>query len=64
MHRNKRRLQIESMVDKIIEGKRRKGRGLVPDRNTVIQEEMLKVELPYETTQIDISKISTYDNLF
>jgi len=47
-------MQIESMVDKIIEGKRKKGRGIVPDRTTVIQEEMQKVELPYEMTQIDL----------
>jgi len=47
-------MEIESMVDKIIEGKRKKGRGIVPDRNTVIQEEVQKVQLPFEMTQIDI----------
>lgn len=47
------------MVDKIIEGKRRKGRGLlVPDKKTVIQEEIQKVGLPYEMTQIDIGTLS------
>ncbi|CAL8071936.1 unnamed protein product [Orchesella dallaii] len=55
VHRNKRRMQIESMVDKIIQGKLKKGRGIVPDRNTVIQEEVQKVELPYEMTQIDVA---------
>jgi hypothetical protein len=54
--RMRRRIAIESMVDKIIEGKRRKGRGVIPDRNAVIQDELAKItSLPYEMIKIDFS---------
>ena len=45
------------MVDKIIEGKRRKGRCVLPDREAVIEDELAKITtLPFEHIQIDLSK--------
>ena len=53
----RRRISIETLVDKIIEGKRRKGRAVIPDRNAVIQDELAKITaVPYERIRIDFSK--------
>jgi len=55
-HKIRKRASLEILVDKIIEGKRKKGR-VIPDRETIIQDEMAKVKkLPFEYIQLDYSK--------
>jgi hypothetical protein len=56
-HLAKRKMELEQCVDKILEGKRKKGKQ-VPDRETFIQEELAKASKPsYFMVNNDLSKI-------
>lgn len=56
--KERKRLELEALVDKIIEGKRKKGRTLIPDRNAIINDELGKISLEslrFETVKVDLS---------
>jgi len=53
------------MVDKIIQGKRKKGRHIVPDRDVIVQDELAKITMmPFETCPVDLCKSNDYVEKF
>ncbi|CAG7823335.1 unnamed protein product [Allacma fusca] len=55
IYKKRKRAELEATVDKIIEGKRKKGK-IVEDKELVIQEELEKYkEFPYKTIRLDLT---------